>query len=861
MRARYVVCTCMTSAWITAAPAPGATVGTAFTYQGQLIAGGTPVDDTCGFRFSLWDADVVGSQVGTSPQTINAVGVVDGTFSAAIDFGVGAIDGTARWLEIEVQCSGDAGFVLLSPRVELTPAPHALALPGLVTQQNASSPNLVGGHSANTVAIGVVGATVGGGGETGFNNQVTDNFGTVGGGRKNQAGNGAVSVSDRRHATVGGGYENTASGSYSTVTGGETNTASGGWSAVCGGAYGQASGTLSSVGGGDENWADGDWSVISGGRLNAALGPISAVGGGEFNEALGAGSVIGGGSANETDGIGSTIGGGQENYALGDSSTIAGGYLNDASGLESTVAGGKENEATGSAAAIGGGRQNVASGSRATVSGGFANTASGIDSAIAGGTGNVANGDYSFVAGGSNNKSGGANSFAGGFGAVVRDDAATGDFDGDEGTFVWGGADFLSFFTSTGPDQFLIRAAGGVGINTNDPDVGLEINGGTELSVSDNTGFVMIGDQDGPNLAFDTDELQARNNAATAALLINPAGGNVGIGTNVPGSALDVAGEVRSTGATGGQVTSYNPNNQGASLHLSWLNDVARIRVGGTGVGNANGLDIQRGGDNSLMRILDNGNVGIDTAVPETRLHLVGGSDATIGGGGYLTLGTTNGANVAIDNNEIMARNNGAAAALGINADGGNVHIIGTGIGDVGIGTNSPSARLEIVGSLKVDTNTLYVNDVTNRVGIGTTSPTEALHVVGDACVTGTVGACSDRRYKTDIEPINDALSLIERLRGVHFNWRRDEYPDYKFSEKPQIGFIAQEIADIIPEVVTQGDDGYYWVDYGRLTPVIVEAIKVQARLINEKEEELKEVRQRLERLEMVLTEEMDSDQ
>ncbi len=98
--------------------------------------------------------------------------------------------------------------------------------------------------------------------------------------------------------------------------------------------------------------------------------------------------------------------------------------------------------------------------------------------------------------------------------------------------------------------------------------------------------------------------------------------GKVGIGTNTPGAQLDVAGQIRSSGATGGRVTATNPNNQLAEVSLSWLDDVARIRVGGNGVGGQNGLDIQTTSNTSLMRLLHNGNVGIGTRFPSARLEV-----------------------------------------------------------------------------------------------------------------------------------------------------------------------------------------------------------------------------------------------
>jgi hypothetical protein len=114
-------------AWCLVPRAPAADIGTAFTYQGRLEKpAGTALTDTCDLRFGLWDTAAGGSQVGTSPRTVPDVGVVEGVFTVAIDFGPGAFDGSARWLAVEVQCTADAGFVALTPRVELKPAPHAL---------------------------------------------------------------------------------------------------------------------------------------------------------------------------------------------------------------------------------------------------------------------------------------------------------------------------------------------------------------------------------------------------------------------------------------------------------------------------------------------------------------------------------------------------------------------------------------------------------------------------------------------------------------------------------------------------------------------------------------------------------------
>ena len=260
-----------------------AALGTAFTYQGQLKKGGNPVNGVCDFRFNLWDAADAGTLIGTRTKT--NVPVSNGLFTIPdLDFGA-VFAGDARWLQIAVKCAGDSGYVTLSPRQPLTPAPYALALPGLWTQQNTTSPNIIGGYSGNSVTDGVVGATIGGGGLHLNTNRVTDLYGTVGGGIANQAGNNDGDTTNAMAATVGGGSENVASGGTATVGGGSMNIASGRESTVSGGYGNDALGRFATVGGGENNLAIGDDTTIGGGWCNEASGAYATVPGGVFAKA------------------------------------------------------------------------------------------------------------------------------------------------------------------------------------------------------------------------------------------------------------------------------------------------------------------------------------------------------------------------------------------------------------------------------------------------------------------------------------------------------------------------------------------------------------------------------------------------
>lgn len=295
MNATRTVCLLFITLSFAASTASAADMGTGFTYQGKLEnPPGTAVDDTCDFRVGLWDAATLGNQIGTSPQTKLAVAVENGIFTlgppatTALDFGADSINGQARWLDIEVKCTGDAGFVPLAPRVEMTPAPHALALPGLHTRQHAISPNIIGGFAGNTVGLTAAGATIAGGGmpDNGIgssdNNRITASYGMIGGGIGNSVTEiyGVVAGGSYNSAwatcSVGGGSENTATQAGSTVAGGWRNRATGQWASIGGGSDNVASGGFgATVAGGSDNEATASYASVPGGALNKAGGESS----------------------------------------------------------------------------------------------------------------------------------------------------------------------------------------------------------------------------------------------------------------------------------------------------------------------------------------------------------------------------------------------------------------------------------------------------------------------------------------------------------------------------------------------------------------------------------------------------------
>ena len=251
---------------------------TSFTYQGKLTDGGAPANGPYDLQFKLYDALTDGSLQG-SPNTVTKTGVqvTNSIFTVQLDFGASAFPGAARFLEISVKRPADGSYTALGPRQPVSSTPYAVRslnaasadrLPGLRTETTGDVPNVIGGSSSNT-ATGVEGATIGGGGASSAANRVTDDYGTVGGGRGNIAGNSSLPANDSSYATVGGGIGNTASGQWSTVGGGDNNTASGLSATVNGGQFNTASGGVSTVAGGSNNVAEGLLSFAAGSYAHA----------------------------------------------------------------------------------------------------------------------------------------------------------------------------------------------------------------------------------------------------------------------------------------------------------------------------------------------------------------------------------------------------------------------------------------------------------------------------------------------------------------------------------------------------------------------------------------------------------------
>jgi len=129
--------------------------------------------------------------------------------------------------------------------------------------------------------------------------------------------------------------------------------------------------------------------------------------------------------------------------------------------------------------------------------------------------------------------------------------------------------------------------------------------------------------------------------------------------------------------------------------------------------------------------------------------------------------------------------------------------------------------------------------------GSGTSSSYGA-YVTGALYATGDIVGSSDERLKKNINTIENALDKVENLRGVTYEWKedcqeKDGHSDNNITPE-RIGVIAQEILDIVPEVVTHDkENDRYGVSYGHLTGLLIEAVKDLSNKVKDLEKKLEE--------------------
>ena len=306
-------------------------------------------------------------------------------------------------------------------------------------------------------------------------------------------------------------------------------------------------------------------------------------------------------------------------------------------------------------------------------------------------------------------------------------------------------------------------------------------------------------------------------------------------------------------GSTGGVRVSYPST---SSLYgATCASDVVRIQGSqmNTGSVTAASLKVNGGnGDGEILLVADEDNSGEDDH-PKLKFSQDGGG--VTGYVGYETEGN--------QNNNLFISNEWNDASGDVRFRTRNTtRMTVDGNGNVGIGTSSPSSKLDVRGNvgtsghltvgeggynktIKVrhingkdhdsdDNSALYLNYNTGQsVVVGKNDKYSNLVVYGNTTSNSFLYS-SDQNKKKDIQTLSNPLETIQNLRGVSFHWKE--------SNEKSIGFIAQEVEKVLPSLVS-GEAGEKSVAYGNLTAVLVEAVK---ELSAEKDAEIALLRQEI---------------
>jgi FtsZ-binding cell division protein ZapB len=305
----------------------------------------------------------------------------------------------------------------------------------------------------------------------------------------------------------------------------------------------------------------------------------------------------------------------------------------------------------------------------------------------------------------------------------------------------------------------------------------------------------------------------------TAALIFRTAGtgqfirermrvtsnGNVGIGTTSPNDRL-VIGSFGDPTDNYLQIRTRGGNVRRGGIKFRVFNDSLGFTIENDERPVSLGLNILRHTTNAQGNpatfsalFIDqlNGNLGIGTTAPTSNLHVNVPSSSDPIGAMSIDVQSFNSIPNSTASHFFRVRDLGASAT----------HFYIRGDGLVGIGTTQPADKLQVVGDL--------------RVGIGTTG------CVKDADGTVIAGTCSsDLRFKKDIAPFINVLDKLARLQPVYFNWRAAEFPNKHFGNALSYGLIAQDVEQVLPELVTKDEQGFRAVNYSKLPLLTIQAVK-----------------------------------
>ena len=371
-------------------------------------------------------------------------------------------------------------------------------------------------------------------------------------------------------------------------------------------------------------------------------------------------------------------------------------------------------------------------------------------------------------------------------------------------------------------------------LNDGNVGIGTQPTSSYKLDVSGNikatnfyTGDYIIHDADtNTKIGFPSNNVFTIETSGVERMRVDSSG-NVGIGESSPSAKLDVDGDAKINGLTVGKGPGTNNSNNTTvgfeALKSNLTGD------GNTAIG-YEALKSNTGGD-------------FNTAVGYQSLNLnTNGVRNTAIGHGALESNTGGERNTAVGQGAMFNNQSGKNnTAVGWNANfkntyGDNNTIIGYEAGKSDPATNLTNTTCLGYKAVVSHSNVVRLGNAAAKVLIGTsmtTNPTAELHVDGAVNVTGDITAfytSSDKRLKTNIKTIENPLQIIKNIRGVRFNWNEKamEINNSIDLDKIEMGVIAQEIEEYIPEIIKKGLSDYMAVRYEKIAPLLIEGIKAQ---------------------------------
>lgn len=335
---------------------------------------------------------------------------------------------------------------------------------------------------------------------------------------------------------------------------------------------------------------------------------------------------------------------------------------------------------------------------------------------------------------------------------------------------------------------------------------------------------------------------------------------NVGIGTSYPQHRLHVHTESPADG-----LMIDNHAADGDPLLMFGIDGQTRFTLG-VDDSDADKFKIGSGSlaNSTTLTITTSKKIGVRTSDPEYMFHMTNGNS---------TLGTSA---MSVFENLDTSGVSLAAYNQGIN----NAYNAIEGVTAFQNGSQNPAGVL----GLALATQT---SNLTPTIGVvGHTNLWQGIGVVGsrrfdngpdngfggqfyyDVGYTGGLYSISDRRTKKDIQNLENALDLIGQLRPVRYQYDTEAYPHMGLNQKPEFGFVAQEVRQVIPEITAEktfltgagaarkaGQSGdlaaetFVVMDYSRLIPLLTQAIKEQQNTIQQLENQVRSLQEQVDQL------------